>query len=236
VHERHVDHAGLVHDQQVALQRALLRALEAAVRRVGLEQAVDRAGAQARALASRLAARPVGAARATSTPLATSTFRIEFTSVVLPTPGPPVTTSTFERSASPSASRWLGARPSPVLPSTQGTALSASIPGQGGGPSARRRSRSAMPRSARCRPARNTQARPSTSSDHVAARQLERERLVHHLGRDLQQLGGRGPQLVRGQAAVALVHRLGEREGDPRPGTDHRVLLDPEPRRDGSAV
>ena len=39
-------------------------------------------------------------------------------------------------------------------------------------------------------------------------------------------------QLVRGQAAVALVQRLGQGVGDPGPGADHRRLLDAEPRRD----
>ena len=57
---------------------------------------------------SRFAARPVGAARATFTPLTTRIFRIELTRVVLPTPGPPVMTRTFDRSASRTASR--GAR------------------------------------------------------------------------------------------------------------------------------
>ncbi len=92
----------------------------------------------------RLAARPVGAHRATSTPLAPSTFRMEFTSVVLPTPGPPVITSTLAATAKRSASAWLGARASPVLRSTQGTARPASITGQGGRPSDSRRSRSAI--------------------------------------------------------------------------------------------
>jgi len=48
---------------------------------------------------SRLAARPVGAARAMSIPLAPSTFRMALISVVLPTPGPPVITRTLESRA-----------------------------------------------------------------------------------------------------------------------------------------
>ena len=54
----------------------------------------------------RLAVRPVGAQRANATRLAPITFRTELTSVVLPTPGPPVMTSTFDRSA-------VGVRPKP---------------------------------------------------------------------------------------------------------------------------
>lgn len=97
----------------------------------------------------RLAARPVGAQSATSTPLARSTRRTEFTRVVLPTPGPPVMTRTLERVARVRASRWLGASERPVLPSTQGIARSVSIACQGGAPWASARSRSAMACSAR---------------------------------------------------------------------------------------
>jgi hypothetical protein len=73
---------------------------------------------------SRFAARPVGAASATLTPLTLRIFRIELTSVVLPTPGPPVMTRTFDRSARRTASRWLSARVTPALLSTQGMAFS----------------------------------------------------------------------------------------------------------------
>jgi hypothetical protein len=54
---------------------------------------------------SRLTARLVGAASAISIPLAPSTLRIELITVVLPTPGPPVVTRTFEGRASRSAAR-----------------------------------------------------------------------------------------------------------------------------------
>jgi len=96
----------------------------------------------------RLAARPVGAQRRSLAALADRMRRIEFTMVVLPTPGPPVMTSTFERSARRMASAWLAARVSPVRLSIHGRALPASISGQGTAPDNRRRSRSAMPFSA----------------------------------------------------------------------------------------
>ena len=54
VHQRHVDHRDLVHDQQVALERVLLVALEAALGRVGLEQAVQGPGLAAGGLAQPL--------------------------------------------------------------------------------------------------------------------------------------------------------------------------------------
>ena len=61
--------------------------------------------------------------------------RITFTSVVLPTPGPPVITMTLEARAMRAAFFWLSAKARPVFPSTQGIALSASIRGQSGFPS-----------------------------------------------------------------------------------------------------
>src|ERR1700726_585234 len=55
--------------------------------------------------AKRLAARPVGAHSATVTDFAHRILRMELTRVVLPTPGPPVTTSTLLASASATAAR-----------------------------------------------------------------------------------------------------------------------------------
>ena len=55
--------------------------------------------------AKRLAARPVGAHSATVTDFAHRILRMEFTRVVLPTPGPPVTTSSLLASASATAAR-----------------------------------------------------------------------------------------------------------------------------------
>src|SRR6266446_10739977 len=63
---------------------------------------------------SRFAALPVGAHSRHFTPLALRISRMEFTSVVFPTPGPPViTTIRFARTVF-SASRWLGASVLPV--------------------------------------------------------------------------------------------------------------------------
>ena len=111
-----------------------------------------------------VAAQPVGAQSASLGPLAARIFRIELTSVVLPTPGPPVMTSALERSARRTAAFWLSASVRPVFPSTHGIARSGSIADQGGAPAAKRRSRSAISRSARCRPERNTHRCPSSAS------------------------------------------------------------------------
>ena len=76
-------------------------ALEAAALGVDLEQPVDGLGLEPGGSRSyRLAARPVGAQSRSLTPLAARMRRIELTMVVLPTPGPPVMTSTFDSRAS----------------------------------------------------------------------------------------------------------------------------------------
>ena len=74
---------------------------------------------------------------------------MEFTRVVLPTPGPPVITITFERSAARIAVFWLAASARPVRASTHGMAFSASMDFQGIAPRKRKRSRTAIERSAR---------------------------------------------------------------------------------------
>ena len=92
----------------------------------------------------RLAARPVGAQSSRFTPLAARMRRMALTMVVLPTPGPPVITRTFDSRASRMAAIWLSASDRPVLRSIHGSALSGSMDDQGSVPSTKRRSRSAI--------------------------------------------------------------------------------------------
>ena len=58
--------------------------------------------------------------------------------------------------------------------------------------------------------------------------QFEIERGLNQLLRDLQQLDGERHQFLGGQAAMALVHRFGQRIGDAGANPDHRRLLDAE--------
>ena len=93
----------------------------------------------------RLAARPVGAHSRSLTSLAARMRRIALTMVVLPTPGPPVMTSTLDASASRTAGllAFGEGKSDPFLDPGQSPCL-ASIQGQGSVPFASRISRSAI--------------------------------------------------------------------------------------------
>src|SRR5277367_7067890 len=80
------------------------------------------------------AARPVGAHSRRLVPFAARMRRMALMMVVLPTPGPPVITTTLDIRASRIAATWLLARASPIRFSTHGSALSGSIQDQGNGP------------------------------------------------------------------------------------------------------
>ena len=152
-------------------------------------------------------------------------------SVVLPTPGPPVITSSFERSASRTASRWLAARIRPVLRSTQGMACS----GVDRGPGRRALGKAEQPLGDALLGA------VEPGQEHAGALA---DRVGHHAAVGELQLQGGSTisagisssaaacemQLVRRQAAVTLVHGLGQGVADAGPGADHRRLLDAEPQ------
>ena len=69
--------------------------------------------------------------------------------------------------------------------------------------------------------------------DHRALLQLEIERSADELLRNLEQLFGKRYQLFCRQAAMSLIHGLGQRIGNPRADPDHGGLLDAELHRDG---
>ena len=105
------------------------------------------------ASASRLAARPVGAASATWTPFFSRIDTMPRTIVVLPTPGPPVITATFADSAVVTASTCCRASAMPASRSYQAIARSRSISVRGAGAASSLRSPAASAHSARYRPA-----------------------------------------------------------------------------------
>src|SRR6202008_1810121 len=97
----------------------------------------------------RFAARPVGAHSKQLSFFARRINRIESTSVVFPTPGPPVITKTRDSSAFLRASRCVDASSLPVFRWHQAIAFSTSIGGKHDGALANFLSKQAMPSSAR---------------------------------------------------------------------------------------
>ena len=122
-----------------------------------------------------------------------------FTMVVLPTPGPPVMTSTLDISASRIAATWLSASASPMCFSTHGKALSGSIQGHGSdavrqphqpvGDGALRAMQTGE---------KYTRRFADPVGDHIALLQLELERGTDELLRDLEQLLGERHQFAVG--------------------------------------
>ena len=211
--KRPAHHRGLVDHEQVAGERLVPAAPEAARGRVDLEQPVASSGPRARCFRSGAARRGRSAPRAAiPTPLAASTVRTASSRVVLPTPGPPVITSTFAASACRSAARWLSASARPAAPPPRATPCRRRSPARaaGGG--------RAPPAARRWPPRRDAGpgGRRSGALDRVGHDLARRERVVER-GRDeirrrVQELARPAPRGVLGrQPAMALVHRLGQR-------------------------
>ena len=99
--------------------------------------------------------------------------------------------------------------------------------------SAMRSRRSAMACSARYRPARKMHGvSPTASATTAPFRQFEIQGGLDQFRRRLEQTRRRAGQIPPRQPAVSVVHGLGERIGDPGPQPDHGRLLDAEPHGD----
>ena len=218
VHQQHVDHRRLVDDQQVAV--------DGIVPAPRLKPPVMGSTSSSRWMVRasnpdvsvmRRAARPVGAHRRRLVPLAVRMRRMALTMVVLPTPGPPVMTSTFDSRASRMARLWLLASVSPVRRSIHGRALSGSIPR----PRQRSRGDGAHPLGDPVLgPVQTCEEDAGRVSDGVgddAARgELLLDRRADEIARRLQKLRRQGRQLFGRQAAVSVVHGFGQRMADGR--------------------
>ena len=118
--------------------------------------------------AMRFAARPVGAHSISRSFFAASTFTSERTSVVLPTPGPPVITSTLWRNAPKKACFWPSASSMPSCFCTHSAAAGRSIFGHGCGPLPISARRAATSRSAKSSTARYTHGSLSSPAPTVS--------------------------------------------------------------------
>jgi hypothetical protein len=122
--------------------------------------------------------------------------------------------------------RLAVARTSPIRFSTHGRALSGSIQGHGRVPFASRVSRSAMVRSGPIETRQKNAGRLANPvGNHRALVQLKFNRGLDQLLRHFEQLLGKRHQLVRRQPAMTLVHRLGERVGNPGANPNHGGLF-----------
>jgi hypothetical protein len=175
----------------------------------------------------RLAARPVGARSTSLTPFAASMGRMALTIVVLPTPGPPVMTRTLDISASRIAATWLSASASSIRFSTHDP---------GPWQRAARKAHQALGDGAfRAMQAGEKYAGRFANAvgDHRALLQLEVESSADQFQRHLEQLPGQQDEFVGRQAAMSLVHRLGQRVGDTSADPHHGGLLDAKLHGDG---
>ena len=160
---------------------------------------------------------------------------MEFISVVLPTPGPPVITRSFEASARRTASFWLSARTDrQLLLRPRKWPGPRRCGGQGGAPDFSRAICVAIERSAWWSGARNRQGSPSTvSATMVCGRQLLGDGRLDDRGGDFEQLDRQRDELGVGQAAMAFRRGLGQGVGDAGLGAEGRVLGDPQLLGDG---
>ena len=133
VHERHIDHRGLVHHEQIAVERVVLGSREAAMLGVDLQEAMDGLGLDPRLLGHALGG-PARRGREQH-PRRLSRRGCEGWSRgcwSCPRPDRRSSRDTDEDRTSRTASRCEADRVLPVLPSTHGRALSRSMAGQGG--------------------------------------------------------------------------------------------------------
>ena len=149
--------------------------------------------------------------------------------VVLPTPGPPVMTSTLEIRASRIAVLWLSAscRPDALLDPGQGLVRIDPRPGK---LAVTEPDQSVSDAALGPIEARQKHARRFTDpiGDHGALGELQIEGRADQLLRHLEQLLGERDQFIGRQSAMTLVHGFGERIGDAGAHPDHGGLLDAE--------
>ena len=228
VHQQHVHHGSLVDDQQVAFQRLAPIALEPAVPRIELQQPVDRLGLRARRLGQALGRSPRGRGKHDATPLAGTIRRMALTSVVLPTPGPPVMITTLSRSR-PHRVACVTASARPVCAPPKARPCRRRSAGHGGPPATE-------PAATCCAtPASTMQRRKITGSPSIVSPRRWRSAPVsrdqsppQRVCRDLQQPLRGVREGVPGQGAMAVAGRLLQHVANAGAGADGRVVRNAE--------
>ena len=233
LHQQHVDHRGLVDDEQVAAERVRLVALEAAVLRVSLEQAMDGLRLDAGGLGQALGGSARGRAerdvdalghehpedRVDQRGLADTRAAGDDQGLARDGEAQGFPPARREREAA----ALLQPRDGPVdveggpgwLPGCKGLQALGDVP---------------LGPVQACQ--EDAAAFPDRVGHHGALLQLERQRVREPVGCHLEQLGAGAQQVVLGQAAVALVQGLRKRVTHPGADPHHGVLGDAEFGRD----
>jgi hypothetical protein len=138
----------------------------------------------------------------------------------------------LEWSAVRSAWLWLSASTNLVRAATQAIALPASIDGQGGRPPVSALSLRDLPFGVVETGEKDAAPVVEIIGNDGAVLKFEADSRLDQLRRHLEQLLREGNELVRWQAAMSVVHRLGERVGDAGTDANERGFLDAELGRD----
>ena len=182
---------------------------------------------------NRLAARPVGAHSITRTCLAISTFRIELTSVVFPTPGAAGDHQHLAGEGHPDGLALAGGQlqTRPALHPWDRLGGVDGRPGWSGGHQSPQALGDGLlgPIEAR---QEDASAALQLVGHEVPGLQLQRQCRGDQVLRHLQQPGGQGRQLLHRQTAMPLIHRLGQRVAEAGTNPHQRGLLDPDLGRD----
>jgi hypothetical protein len=229
VHQRHVDHRGLVDDEQVAFQRVILLAPEAAVYGIGFQEPMDRLRLTAGAFRQPLG-RPAGRRGQRDVDgLDPQDFQDRVDQRRLADTG---TAGDDEDLRSQRQPHRL------ALALGEGDARFALDPRNGLlGIDRWPRQRTGRESSQATGDGTLGPMQPGEKDagllvhgvgDHLAVIELQIERALDDRGWHLEQLGGHRQQLLARQPAVPVIHRLGQRVADTGTGADHRRLLDAE--------
>ena len=229
LHQHDIDHRGLVDDQQVAVERVVGVALEAAALGVDLEQPVDGLGLEPGRLGHALGGAAGRGAQQQLHALCREDAQDRLDDRGLADARPAGDDQHLGHQRQPDRGDLaLGKRQAgPLLDPRQRLVRVDPGPGQ----RAVRQPQQPLgddplgPVQARQKHARRL---ADPVGDDRALGQLQIERRADQLLRHLEQLLGERDQLVGRQAAMALVHGLGQRIGDAGAHPDHRGLLDAE--------
>ena len=234
LHQHDVDHGGLVDHQQVTVERVVVAALEAAALGIDLQQPVDGLGLEAGRLGHALGGAAGRRAQQDLSALRREDPQNGFDDGGLPDAGPTGHDQHLGHQCEPDRGD---------LAFGKGKADMLLDPRQGlvrvdPGPRQRAVCQPRQPLGdGAFRPVQAgkeyTGCLANPVGDHCALLQLEIERGADQLLRHLEQLLGQRDQLFRRQAAMAFVHGLGQRIGNPRANPDRRGLLDAELHRNG---